>query len=350
MRSTRNLLKLNIFVLSTLVGTAALADGELRRSFPFGSGDLLQIDTDRGHVEVRTESRDDVLVEISVSRGDLADYLDVTFDDGSGLRIEGRKVRGSSDRGNVRFEIRAPRWMDLRVKTSGGHVSVGDVDGEVTLETGGGHISVGDVRGPLEVRTAGGHIEAGSVEDAVTLRTGGGHIEMGDAAGDVNVRTGGGHISLGSAEGDVVARTSGGHIRTERVSGDMELRSSGGHVEVNGCAGDVDAKTAGGEIVLEAMEGYVSADTGGGDIRVSLAPGNRAGADLRSADDGDIVLELPEGLGVDIDASASGIVETDLSFEGTRSRDRLDGRIGAGGSRIRIRAEDGDIRIVSGGR
>jgi DUF4097 and DUF4098 domain-containing protein YvlB len=349
MSAARKLLKTKIFLMILLAGTLALADeSTLERSFSFGGGQLF-IDTDRGHVEVRTGSGSDVHVRVSVSRGDLADYLELSFDESNGLRIEGRKVRGGRD-GGVRFEIEAPRAMDLRVRTDGGHVEIDDVDGEVILETGGGHISFEDVGGPLEVETGGGHIRGGSIKGTAALRTGGGHIEIGDADDDVEINTSGGHISVGEVNGELFAKSSGGHIRADRVTGNMELRTAGGHVRAKGCQGDAEVNTAGGEIELLDMEGYVHADTGGGDILVSLASGNRSGAELRSGDDGDITLELPAGSGYDIDARASGKVETDLAFQGKRSEDSLRGSLEGGGSEIILRADDGDIHIRTGGR
>ena len=75
---------------------ATKAPGAIGQAVPL-SCDTLFIDTDRGHVEVRTGSGSDVHVRVSVSRGDLADYLELSFDESSGLRIEGRKVRGVSE-------------------------------------------------------------------------------------------------------------------------------------------------------------------------------------------------------------------------------------------------------------
>jgi len=98
------------------------------------------------------------------------------------------------------------------------------------------------------------------------------------------------------------------------------------------------------------MAGFVYARTGGGDIEIALAEGNRSGVDLESDDEGDIVVRIPSGHGFDVDAVASGRVETNagLDFAGSRETDRLAGSIAGGGSVLKIRARDGDVRLVGG--
>ena len=352
MRKTRNVLIFSLFILTVVAAAPAVAveTDAIDRSFSFRSGDRLEIDTERGSIEVRTGGDGEVRVHISVSQGAVSDYVEVRFDDRDGLRIEAEEVRGAGGSGNVQFVIDAPRDMDLHLRTDGGHVEIDDVDGEVAVKTGGGHIEFGEVGGSLSIDTGGGHIQGGRLGGVGHIETGGGHIEIGDAMGDLEVRSGGGHIEIGDVDGALTVRTGGGHVEAGHVVGDVEMKSGGGHVGLGGCEGDVTVNTGGGEIELEELEGHVLAHTGGGDIRVALAPGNGAGVDLESGDDGDIILEIPSGLGFDIDAVASGRVETDpsLGFAGNQKTDRLSGTIGGGGNVLRIRAEDGDIRIVSG--
>ena len=345
MQNRRNYLILNGLIVLLAAGSLAMGGETLERTFSFRGG-VLEVDTDTGHINIKTTASGEVRVRIEVSRGDLDEYLDISFDESNGLRIIGREPRNSRDNGGVEFHIEVPRTADVRIKSGGGHIEVGDLDGELVIDTGGGHVKFGDIAGIVQIETGGGHIEGGNIEADARVETGGGHVELGDVRGFAEIETGGGHISVKDVDGELQAETGGGHIRAGHVRADMSLRSGGGHLEAAGCDGDVTAKTGGGEITLEEMNGYVKAHTGGGDVLVALTSSS-SGADIESNDDGDITIELPRGAGFDIDAVAAGSVEADVDFRGNRSSDTLSGSIDGGGAEIRVRADDGDIRIVT---
>ena len=349
MLKARNFMILGMIALVGFVVAPALGSDRVERSFDFRGG-VLEIDTERGSIDLQTGYGDGVRVVVKASRGMVSDYLEVRFEEGNGLRIVGTEVRGAPDRGGVEFHIEAPADMDVVIRTDGGHVEVGDITGEMEITTGGGHIEFGEVGGSLMIDTGGGHIEGDSVGSHGSIKTGGGHVDVNDVRGDLEVRSGGGHIEIGDVDGTLEIKTGGGHLQAGHVMGDAQLRSGGGHVEMEGCDGDVEVKTGGGRIELNEMAGSVFAHTGGGDIEVRLTAGNSSGVDLESEEDGDIILSIPSGSGFDIDAVASGRVEADssLRFSGKQSVERMSGTIGSGGSVLKIRAEDGDIRIISG--
>ncbi len=328
-----------------LVSTAAVARDSQTHDFRFPSGGLLVIDVASGHVEIKTGSSDEVRVTISVDDGDVEDFVDLSFQETrDGLEIIGRKVRngdrkrswwfgGGSDDGDIKYEILAPRHMDLEVTSGGGHISIDDVAGEVNVSTGGGHVQIGDIEGNLGIETGGGHIQVGGVDGTLSVDTGGGHVEVEDVRGDVSARSGGGHISIGDVDGDLEVETDGGHIEVERVNGKVNLTSSGGHVSVEGSADDAEIHTRGGDVTLEDMEGHVTVRTGGGDIDVELTS-RSTGADLET-EDGDIEVRIPHGGGFDVDAHAKhGEVEAPKSARG--------------GILLKLTTHDGDIRISEG--
>ena len=367
-RFTRAALAIAILTLVG-AGTATLADDSISRTFPFRAGERLELDTEAGHVEIRTGSSGDITVTVEVERGVVADYIDVDFQEMSGgLRVIGEKVNrrrsgdrdrsgsdwkswfsgGSRDSNEIRFIIEGPEQMDLDVSTGGGHIELDTIDGDVSIKTSGGHISFERVYGTFEARTSGGHIKGGTLEEGGLARTSGGHINIDGAGNDLEVETSGGHISVGDVNGDLDAQTSGGHISTDMVEGNLTASTSGGHVEAHGCGGDADVSTAGGRVILEEMQGFVRAHTAGGHMRVQLADGNNSGADL-SSDDGGIVVQIPRGAGFDIDAVASGayveIDARDARLKGQGSRDRFKGTIGRGGGMLKLRSDGYDIVI-----
>ncbi|MFQ5670488.1 MAG: DUF4097 domain-containing protein [Acidobacteriota bacterium] len=364
MRSRHHALMALALAAAALLPARAAADQHtLTKTFPFRSGDRLEVDTDTGSIEVRTGTADEIRLTVRSKEQDLAGALDLTFATDRGLRVEARTLRhgrkpgwfsgwfGRNDSSHIEFLIDAPSRMDLALKTSGGHITVGDVEGEVALATRGGHVQFGAIDGPLHVETSGGHIRGERASGPAELETAGGHIRVDRADSDLDVQTAGGHITVGDVGGALRARTAGGHIQTGRVGGDMELRTAGGNLTSKGCGGKIVARTSGGRIDLESVAGYVEARTAGGDLRVSLLAGNTAGGDLESHGSGDIEVILPDGIGLQVEAQAgsTGTVEVDsaMHFEGSLANNRLRGTLNGGGSLLRLQADGGDIRLLT---
>ena len=165
--------------------------------------------------------------------------------------------------------------------------------------------------------------------------------------------------------------TRDGSITVERIDGRLELRTDDGSVRVSESSGDLTVVTRDGSITLERVAGRVDARTGDGGIRVTGAPSSllletrdgsvnvRAERDtvmqsdwsIRTGD-GSVIVELPEGFGAEIDAETQdGSVRTDLSVEGAGSDSRRDakrylrGKLGAGGKVLKLRTNDGTIRL-----
>lgn len=348
-----------------LAAPAVMADDTLSRSLSFEPGQRLEVDTQRGSIEYRPSGSTGLSVTVTCEDGRIADYLDVAIENTpDGARITARKTGNGRGGGwlsglfggnsaNIRFLIEGPERVELALRTAGGHVTLGDIEGNSVVSTSGGHITFADIRGRLEAATSGGHIRGGRLTEGGVLKTSGGHISMDGAGGDLDVGTSGGHIQLGPVDGDLKAHTSGGNIEVDHVSGSMELSTSGGDVTAEaGCDGDADVSSSGGDIVLGGMGGHVKARTSGGAMRLSVADGNGAGADL-STSGGSIDVRIPSGIGFDIDAVANGAAVIAkvgrLEVRGETRKDRLRATVAGGGSTLRLRSDDGDIRISDDG-
>ena len=169
----------------------------------------------------------------------------------------------------------------------------------------------------------------------------------------------------------LVVTTRDGSITVERIDGPLELRTDDGSVRVSETAGDLTVVTRDGSITLERVAGRVDARTGDGGIRVTGAPSSllletrdgsvvvRAERDtVMQADwsirtgDGSVVVELPEGFAAELDAETQdGSVRSDLSVDGAdvdprrESRRYLRGKLGPGGKVLKLRTNDGSIRL-----
>lgn len=306
--------------------TAGVTDN-LSKSYSVKSDGTLYIDSDVGAIEVTTNSKEVVNVDVereanvfSKSQGrDILDHFKVSVvQDGNDVRIEGKFEQGArgffSDIGrklNVNYSVSVPSKYNLNLKTAGGSIHVADLEGDVRAKTAGGSLHFGKIRGEVNGKTAGGSIEVQSSD------------------GDVNLETAGGSIDIGPVNGDVFARTAGGSISVASANGDVK------------------AKTAGGSVNIGLVKGYVDATTSGGSVEAHLSNQLKENCNLTTSA-GSVRITLPEGLGVDIDARTSGgKVHFDMPIEvvGDLEKSAIRGSINGGGPTVRLRTSAGNIYI-----
>ena len=166
---------------------------------------------------------------------------------------------------------------------------------------------------------------------------------------------------------DLVARTGDGSIAVTGVHGKLELRSGDGSVTGTGLDGEVVANTGDGSVKLEGVTGRVDVNTGDGSVRIEGAPtslkahtGDGAVALSLSAGtvikedweittgDGSVAVQLPGSINAELDASTGdGSIEAgDFGLRTDEdSRNDLRGRLGTGGSKLKVRTGDGGITI-----
>jgi TonB family protein len=261
-------------------GTLSTKDG-LRLQFRADLGNV-HIFTDASRtisyrVIVEADSRDPDAEKI------LRGFSLIARQNHGGISLNGRAPsRTFLGRLRVNFEIHIPRRYSLDVTTQAGNIDVRDVDGQVALITAGGNIDAGRVgavdgrmhpiRGGLQLEPAPGVAR----RIVVRLETQGGHISIGDVAGDLHATTAGGHISAGNIEGDAVLHTGGGHIETGRVTGMATLDTGGGNIHITGAGSNVTAITGGGLIDLGDVAGAIHTHTGGGAVRIERVSGPAA--------------------------------------------------------------------------
>ena len=166
---------------------------------------------------------------------------------------------------------------------------------------------------------------------------------------------------------DVAAKSGDGSIDVERVAGKLELRSADGSIHGRELTGDVRAHTGDGSIHLEAVTGKLDLDTGDGSIfaagrfsavrarsgdgsvRIHADAGSAASEDWDvTTGDGSVTLEVPEGFSGELDVhTGDGRINVDgLTISGLSDRigaEDLRGRLGNGGSAVRLRSGDGSI-------
>ena len=225
-------------------------------------------------------------------------------------------------------------------------------------------------RGQDKEAVSGIEIVSDATDDKVAVevkRTGGEHVIIGIG---VHHSTSARLVASVPRASRLMLHTRDGSISVERIDGRIELRTDDGRVQVSEAAGDLLIVTRDGSITLERVSGRIDARTGDGSIRVNGTP---AGVMLETRDgsvtvraergtemvddwsvrtgDGSVVVEVPDGFGAEIDAETrDGSVRTDLAIDGAgdrrgEERRRLHGKLGPGGHVLKVRTNDGSIRL-----
>jgi len=391
-------------------------------TLPTHEGLRLRLAADLGDVRILTQNSDQVSykvrIEVDAREPGAAEVLKryslTARNTPAGVQLTGEvPSHDFHARFWINFEVSVPRNYNLDVLTQAGNIETSDIDGRVTLvtyggnitagriggsepagtraagasatpaarlETSGGHITVQDVHGDLRAITAGGHIFAGNVQGDVVLRTGGGHIRAGTIQGTAQLDTGGGNISVQRAGAHVSASTGGGQIEFGEVARSIRAHTGGGGIRVSRVAGPTQLETGGGSIFLTRVGGSVRASTGAGTITAWFVPEEPAeaaalpkarkpmkllGASQLESGQGDIVVYLPRELAVTIDATiemaADHRIEADPSLPvkvtfpdsgtgGSRGFGTVRGEceLNGGGEVLRLKTVAGNIRLKLG--
>lgn len=255
---------------------------EMTRTFSVDEGGTLYMDVSQGRIEIRTDPGNQVNVQvIRYARTYDKRRAEEAFRDnpiefrqtGPDVWIEMEKPRGRLfgvfERGKVgqRFVVTVPESYNLDLRTSGGGIEVGDIEGKVRARTSGGSLKFGRIKGELQGATSGGRIVLASCTNEVDLRTSGGSISAGRLDKEARLSTSGGRIEVTEARKAVQANTSGGSISVgfyESPSSDCRLTTSGGGIDVSlpeGAKFVVDARTSGGRVHIDfpvTMSGSLS--------------------------------------------------------------------------------------------
>ncbi len=183
----------------------------------------------------------------------------------------------------------------------------------------------------------------------VELKTSGGDVTVGDLQGRVTARTSGGDITLGSITGDIRAGTSGGNVRLAEGRGAVKLGTSGGNITVGHAVGPTDLDTSGGDIEIDSVENTLQASTSGGDVTAGIAGSLRG--DCRLGTSGGrvrVTVDKTARFALDASTSGGGVDAAGLTItidKGGAGHNRLSGQVNGGGPLLHLRSSGGEIEI-----
>lgn len=292
-----------------LAGAVVLKAGETEtRSFKVGTGGTLTIDSEQGSIEIVARGRKEVTVEVTKKlplgwfgdRDDLDDFTVEYDQSGDDVTITGRFLDSHGwgrhhRRLRVHYKVTVPEKYNLDLETSGGSITVSDLEGKV------------------EVRTSGGSLNLGDIDGSVNARTSGGSISLRGSAGRAELQTSGGGITVGRVGASLEARTSGGSIHVKEVRGAVELETSGGSIVAT---------------IAEQPKGDCSLKTSGGGLTVYLSKDAKVDVNAKTSG-GNVRCDLP------------------ITVQGLLSKTEVKGKINGGGPELYLRTSGGNIKIHS---
>lgn len=137
-----------------------------------------------------------------------------------------------------------------------------------------------------------------------------------------------------------------GEVTLLNTRGDTVVEAEVGEIVANGVDGYLTLESELGEILVSDTRGLDRVHTELGEVKADLLS-VRGDVDI-STELGAVRLGVAETLDVDLDASASGGVDSDLPLTLVESdRSRLAGRLNDGGHQLRVSSELGDVTLRS---
>lgn len=290
--------KLPVIAASVQVTDETVID----ETFPVRPGELLEIRVAHSDVIIASGPSDEAHVRVTISGRDM-----------QAAREFFRHLNFSVEKTGRTLAIRT----DPRERWNSNGTS-GDIDVFVIVP------EIFDA----DVNVAHGDVEVGSLKGRLSFASAHGDLDIGTLSGSL--------LSVSASHGDISAeRMTGEKIRIEASHGNIEA----GEV----VAAEIESTTRHGDIEIGRLEGRPSVSATHGDIEITL--GGAEGGRFRSSH-GDIDISAPAGTSADVDFRASDIeIATLFKFQGTQSRDRIEGRLNGGGPRFEAHASHGSVRL-----
>ena len=247
--------------------------------------------------------------------------------------------------GRLNLKIMVPKSAHVTVHSGHGDVTAANLNSGVTINSSHGDVHLSVIKGSVQVHfaTDKGDFSAHQIDGDLTAEGNCNDLTLSEITGKVAIN--GelfGDVHMENVSGPVHVHTSVTDMDVAALPGDLTLNSDNlrvtqakGQVRVTTHSKDVDLAQVYGDSYVEDRDGRIAVETAGsyaveaknrkGDVEVTLPP-NAVATVNGSTRNGDIVTDFP------------------LAVSGDESK-TVSGKIGAGGPKVTLTAENGDIHI-----
>jgi DUF4097 and DUF4098 domain-containing protein YvlB len=256
------------------------------------------------------------------------------------------KTEGNSS-GKVNLVVTVPKTVKVTVNSGKGDVTASGLGSGITL-TAQGDVHLNTITGSVETHFSRGHHDFsahdiqgdlttdGDLNDITFSEIKGKVTQSGEILGDVHMERIHGPVHMHTSVTDLEVAELPGDLTLD--SGDLRVNEAKGQVRVVTHAKDIDLSQIYGDSYVETRDG-----------RISIEPAGAYGVEARN-NKGDVEVTLPPNASATVDARThNGDIVSDYSIPATEGENKLATfKIGSGGSRIVLSADNGDVRIKKG--
>jgi DUF4097 and DUF4098 domain-containing protein YvlB len=313
----------------------------------------VQIENPRGDVSITSGDSSNIDMQAhQVAFANSDDEAKKIFDaEQAHITVSGSAVLVKSDgnnKGRMNLTITVPKSAHVSVHSGHGDVTAANLNGGVNINSSHGDVHLSVIKGSVQVHFSNdrGDFSAHQVDGDITAEGNCNDLTLSEVTGKVSIN--GelfGDVHMESVNGPVHVHTSVTEMDVASLPGDMTLNSdnlrvtqSKGQVRVVTHSKDVDLTQIFGDTYVEDRDGRIAIEPAGsyaveaknrkGDVELRLPPNARASL-TGNTRNGDVVSDFP------------------LAISGDESK-TVSGTIGAGGPKVTLEAENGDIHIKRG--
>lgn len=193
------------------------------------------------------------------------------------------------------------------------------------------------------LRSSDGDIKIKGLNADQSCRTSDGDVYASNITGQLSCITSDGDVEIYKINGNTSLQTSDGDIKAENVEGDTKFVTSDGDITLENIIGTINARTSDGDISFTSCAGSVVAQTSDGDIEGNIFKLKHKLSVLTS--DGDIDIEIPDGLSFNVKLKGSDLNIPLVDFSGKTEEHLIQGTIRGGGIPVELLASDGRVTL-----
>jgi DUF4097 and DUF4098 domain-containing protein YvlB len=258
------------------------------------------------------------------------------------------KPGSDNSKGHVNLTVTIPKSASVTVKVGKGDVTAAGLGSGINVYSPHGDVHLNAIAGSVQLHFSNGKhdFSAHQVDGDLTIDGNLNDLTLSDIKGKI-AQTGEilGDVHMENVTGPVHVHTSVTDLQLAQLAGDLTLDSD--DLRVTGTKGNVRVVTHSKDVDLSQVSGDTYVEDRDG--RISVEPAGNYSVEAKN-DKGDVEVTLPPNPSATIEGrTRNGDIVSDfgLSISGDENKS-VTGRIGSGGPRINITAENGDLRIKKG--
>jgi DUF4097 and DUF4098 domain-containing protein YvlB len=317
------------------------------------SGAAVQIENPRGDVSVTAGDSPNIEVQAhAIAFASSDEEAKKIFEaEKARVTVSGSAVLVKSDSnssGRLNLTVTVPKSAHVTVQSGHGDVTAANLESGLNINSSHGDVHLSVIKGSVQVHfsTDRGDFSAHQVNGDITAEGNCNDLTLSEIAGKVTIN--GelfGDVHMENVSGQIHVHTSVTDMDVAALPGDLTLNSDNlrvtqakGQVRVTTHSKDVDLSQVYGDSYVQDRDGRIAVETAGnyaveaknlkGDVELTLPP-NAAASVAGNTRNGDIISDFP------------------LTINGDESK-TVSGKIGAGGPKVMLTAENGDIHIKRG--